>query len=207
MPKPGPIVILNGAPRSGKSSLARALQNQEEWAWMALGVDAWMAISPPRLLPGMGLRPGGERPDLEWFVEASTLALYGAARAASLQGLGVVMDVGHHDFYSRPLRLAARGREALVGLPVLFVGVFCPLEEVMKRRVETGWTDSPEPTDPVRRWQDEVHKAMDYDIVIDTSKTAPERGVLEIMQVLGRVTAQQSADSLVPPGSQDFLNT
>jgi chloramphenicol 3-O phosphotransferase len=190
MRKPGAIVILNGAPRSGKSSLARALQEQDDGVWMTLGVDAWMAASPPKLHPGLGLRPGGERPDLEWFVEASSLALYGAARAASEQGLSVAMDLGHHDSYTRPLRLAQRGREALQGLPYLVVGVRCSLEEVMRRRVATGWTTSLEPTEPVRRWQEEVHHGMDYDLVIDTQSTPPAAGALKILGLLQGALAQ-----------------
>ena len=36
----GRIVLLNGAPRAGKSSIARALQARGDW--LALGVDAMM---------------------------------------------------------------------------------------------------------------------------------------------------------------------
>jgi len=64
----GRIVLLNGAPRAGKSSIARALQARGDW--LALGVDAMMAMTPERLLPGIGLRPGGEKPELEDFVQS-----------------------------------------------------------------------------------------------------------------------------------------
>ncbi|MGY3331006.1 chloramphenicol 3-O-phosphotransferase [Mesorhizobium sp. USDA 4775] len=46
---PGQIVILNGAPRSGKSSIARAIQESFDGAWMNLGVDSYAQIIPPRL--------------------------------------------------------------------------------------------------------------------------------------------------------------
>jgi len=62
---PGQIVILNGAPRSGKSSIATAIQNTFEEVWMNLGVDRFKPMTPDRYQPGIGLRPGGERPDLE----------------------------------------------------------------------------------------------------------------------------------------------
>lgn len=45
---PGQIVILNGAPRSGKSSIASAIQASFDGPWMNLGVDAHMQITPPR---------------------------------------------------------------------------------------------------------------------------------------------------------------
>ncbi len=37
--RPGQIVILNGAPRSGKSSIVNAIQETFEGLWMNLGVD------------------------------------------------------------------------------------------------------------------------------------------------------------------------
>ena len=65
MTTPGQLVILNGPPRSGKSSIAAAIQNSFEGVWMNLGVDRFMAMTPKRYQHGIGLRPGGERPDLE----------------------------------------------------------------------------------------------------------------------------------------------
>jgi chloramphenicol 3-O phosphotransferase len=61
----GQIVILNGTPRSGKSSIAAVIQNTFEGVWMNLGMDRLMQMTPDRYQPGIGLRPGGERPDLE----------------------------------------------------------------------------------------------------------------------------------------------
>lgn len=44
----GQIVILNGAPRSGKSSIARAVQSTFEEPWINLGVDGVMRATPER---------------------------------------------------------------------------------------------------------------------------------------------------------------
>src|SRR5450755_2019089 len=66
--KPGQIIILNGTPRSGKSSIALAIQETFEGVWMNLGVDRFKPMTPERYQPGIGLRPGGERPDLEPLV-------------------------------------------------------------------------------------------------------------------------------------------
>ncbi|MBO0693922.1 MAG: hypothetical protein J2P58_13545, partial [Acidimicrobiaceae bacterium] len=64
----GLVVILNGAPRSGKSAIARAIQESSPDTWVGLGVDTSSQSIPERLRPGIGLRPGGERPDLEEHV-------------------------------------------------------------------------------------------------------------------------------------------
>src|SRR5262245_50410562 len=65
MNDPGEIIVLNGAPRSGKSSIARVVQETFPGTWINLGVDVYMSATPAKLQPGIGLRPGGERPDLE----------------------------------------------------------------------------------------------------------------------------------------------
>ena len=99
---PGRIIILNGAPRSGKSSIVAAIQDAFDGVWMNLGVDRFMAMTPARYQPGMGLRPGGERPDLEPLVPTLYYAMYDAIAAHSRRGLNVVVDVGHHDAYATP---------------------------------------------------------------------------------------------------------
>jgi chloramphenicol 3-O phosphotransferase len=64
--EPGQIVILNGAPRSGKSSIVAAIQETFDGPWVNLGVDTFKRhVVPKRYSPAIGLRPGGERPDLE----------------------------------------------------------------------------------------------------------------------------------------------
>ena len=87
MSDPGVIVVLNGAPRSGKSTIARAIQDAGDGMWLNLGVDAFCEyVTPARLMPGIGLRPGGERPDLEAHLPALFDALYGSVVALSLLG-------------------------------------------------------------------------------------------------------------------------
>lgn len=81
---PGRIVILNGAPRSGKSSIAEAIQETFDGPWMNLGVDAYMErVMPRRCLPGIGLRPGGELPEIEALVPLFYAALYESVAAHS----------------------------------------------------------------------------------------------------------------------------
>lgn len=144
----GRIVILNGAPRAGKSSIARAVQDSLPGHWINLGVDAQNAMLPQALLPGIGLRPGGERPDLEPFVPGLYFALYDAIAAHALQGFDVVADLGHHDHYSRPLDILPTCARRMAGLAVLFVGIRCPIETIMARRNARAM--SPAPACPIR---------------------------------------------------------
>jgi chloramphenicol 3-O phosphotransferase len=176
--KPGQIVILNGAPRSGKSSIVTAIQESFEGLWMNLGVDVFVTqVTPKRFRPGVGLRPGEESHRLAPLVPALYEAMYESIAAHSRAGLNVVVDVGHHDG-----RILANSARRLAGLPVLFVGVHCPIEVIMDRRNSghvgregeylTGSTTEPIPA-PVLAWQRAVHVPGIYDLEVDTSVLSP----------------------------------
>jgi chloramphenicol 3-O phosphotransferase len=183
----GTIVLLNGAPRSGKSSIARAVQASLPGVWINLGVDVAMAAMPQHLKPGLGLRPGGERPDLEPLVQQQYGALFDSIAAHARNGLSVVSDLGIHDFYSKPLGILADAVRRLDGLPVLFVGVRAPIEVIMARRnadsqggyYETGSV----PPLTVTRW-DAVHSPGLYDLEVDTSQTTPEQAAENIARLI-----------------------
>ncbi len=195
----GAIVVLNGAPRSGKSSIVAALQAGSADPWINLGVDVWMQATPPRFQPGIGLRPGGERPDLEPFVVASFAGLYEAIAAQADLGFNVVVDVGHHDAYSRPLGILPTCAARLRGFSALFVGVRCPVETIMDRRTASAGyvarsADGSVPA-AVLRWQVEVHQDHRYDIEVDTATLTPEQCGTAIQERLASgMPAQAFAD-------------
>jgi len=175
---PGQIVILNGAPRSGKSSIVTAIQETFVGLWMNLGVDVFVTqVTPKRYRPGMGLRPGGEGHRLAPLVPALYAAMYESIAAHSRAGLNVVVDVGHHD-----RTVLANSARRLVGRPVLFVGVRCPIEVIMDRREAgqpgregeylIGSKTEPIPA-PILRWQRDVHIPGIYDLEVDTSVLSP----------------------------------
>lgn len=186
----GHVVILNGAPRSGKSSIAKAMQETPPGHWINLGVDAQNRSLPEALRPGIGLRPGGERPELEPSVVRLYLALYESIAAHAAHGFDVVVDVGHHDFYSRPLNILPQCARLLGELDVLFVGVRCPIETIMARRnadpqggFYAGGDAVPE---PVQRWQAAVHMPGIYDLEVDTGTMSPADCVTAISAALSR---------------------
>ncbi|UCH43826.1 MAG: hypothetical protein JSW16_04630 [Dehalococcoidales bacterium] len=192
----GQIVILNGAPLAGKSSIVKAIQDTFEGVWMNIGVDVFArGVTPKRYQPGIGLRPG---PDLGFGIDAPELkplvpifyaAMYESIAVHSRLGLNVVTDVGHHGaIHPGILQKSARQLE---DLPVLFVGVRCPIKEIMKRRNQAGresgyvvgTDDDPVPL-PVVLWQEEVHKPGIYDLEVDTSLLSPQECAEEIRQRL-----------------------
>lgn len=203
MAEAGRIVILNGVPRSGKSSIARVIQETFDGVWVNLGVDVHVEhMTPRRYRPGIGLRPGGERPDLEPLIAKFHAALYESIAAHSRLGLNVVVDVGHHDAYATPRGILADCASRLTGLRVLFVGVRCPIEAIMQRRnagqadreggYETGSANAPLPG-PVLLWQREVHIPGIYDLEVDTSSMSPPECAEAIRRRLAEPVKGQTA--------------
>jgi chloramphenicol 3-O phosphotransferase len=110
-------------------------------------------------------------------------------------GLNVVVDVGHHEAYSHPLRVLPDAARRLEGLPVLFVGVRCPTDVIMARRdaSETGRQGTYAASGPkgevpvaVLRWEEEVHRGKSYDIEVDTSQLSPSQCAEAIWSCLQR---------------------
>lgn len=210
MSRPGQVVILNGAPRSGKSSIVAVVQESFAGLWMNLGVDVFARWATPAWYrPGIGLRPGGERPEVEALVPALYAALFDSVAAHARQGLNVVVDVGLHEAYSQPLGVIPDAARRLKGLAVLFVGVRCPVEVIMARRdasekggESTYVTSGPRGEVPaaVLRWQDEVHRGRLYDVEVDTSRLAPGQCADVIRKCLEAGPAPPSAFERMVPG-------
>tara|TARA_R110002020_G_scaffold4015_13_gene17592 strand:+ start:1655 stop:2257 length:603 start_codon:yes stop_codon:yes gene_type:complete len=191
----GRIVILNGAPRSGKSSIAAAMQDTLPGHWINLGVDAQNRTLPASLLPGIGLRPGGERPDLEPMVQQLYAALYRAIAAHAQAGFDLVVDVGHHDCYSRPLGILPACARLLAGHDVLFVGIRCPLDTIMARRNAAPgsfYLKGDGVPAPVRLWQEAVHLPGLYDLELDTGTLSPAEAVAAIDLLLAAPPQQRA---------------
>jgi chloramphenicol 3-O phosphotransferase len=186
----GRVVILNGAPRSGKSTLARAVQSTVPGSWIIWGVDAFNATLPPHLLPCIGLRPGGERPDLEPKVVRLFVAYFEALAAFAQSGLDVVADLGLHCDYSTPFDPVALAQTTLEAFNPLWVGIHCDIETIMARRnadPQNGlYLGGPGVPAPVARWQEAVHAGKCYDLDLDMATLSPEQGAAMIGAALER---------------------
>jgi chloramphenicol 3-O phosphotransferase len=187
-PHLGRVVILNGAPRSGKSTLARAIQKQVPGAWLNLGVDNFMKTLPPALMPGIGLRPGGERPDLEPSVAKLYDLLFATIRLQAEAGFDIVSDLGLHEGYSTPLGIIDRAAAVLGPLGALLIGIDCDIDEIMRRRnadPQSGlYVGGDTPPPPVLRWQDAVHRDKDYDLRLDMGRLSAEDALTEVVALL-----------------------
>ncbi|HEX6763199.1 MAG TPA: hypothetical protein VF094_10380 [Gaiellaceae bacterium] len=173
------IVVLNGAPRSGKSSIVVAMQQTLDGVWMNLGVDVSRRMTPPAAQPGIGLRPGEPAHAAASLVPRLYAALWESIAAHERLGLDVAVDVGLHD-----PGVAADGARRLAGLRVLFVGVRCPVDVVLARRRAAG--DERYSTDRAvaLRWEDAVHGKWTYDLELDSSVASPDECAAAIGELL-----------------------
>lgn len=187
-PRLGRVVILNGAPRSGKSSLARAIQESVPGIWLNSGVDGFMATLPPALMPGIGLRPGSERPDLEPMVARLYDLLFSTIRLQAQAGFDIVADLGMHEDYSEPLHILDRAAAVLGPLDALLIGIDCDVDEIMRRRnadPQGGYYAAGDsPPAPVLRWQDGVHRHKSYDLRLDMARLTPQAGAAAVAALL-----------------------
>jgi chloramphenicol 3-O phosphotransferase len=172
---------------AASSTIAAVIQETFEGVWMNLGVDRFKQATPERYQPGIGLRPGGERPDLEPLVVILYRAMYESIAAHCRLGLNVVVDVGHHDAYSVTRGILPDCARRLTDLPVLFVGVRCPTGVIMERRRVTwgaGLAADGSVPGPVRLWQETVHLPGIYDLEVDTSALSAAESAALIRQHL-----------------------
>lgn len=188
---PGQIILLHGAPRYGKSSILNRIQSTFPGPWMNLGFDVFIFRVRPsgyyrsdsRLFP---LGPhrwvddefGGKRHVLGSHSAPLIAAMYESIATHSRFGFNVVADVVHPDVSHRQIVKDAVVR--LAGLPVLFVGLRCPLDVAVARRNASpdsirasGGTEDPVP-EIARWWDREIHVAKVYDVEVDTSLLSPE---------------------------------
>jgi chloramphenicol 3-O phosphotransferase len=193
MPTLAPIVILNGPPRCGKTSIAAAMQETIDRPWMNLGVDVYARhVTPPAWQPGIGLRPGEDRPEIQELIPTFYAALYDSMAAHSRLGLAVVADLGHHVATPEGMAILRDCARRLSGMPVLFVGVNAPIDVIMDRRRAAAAEGGPyvaanedePPPAPVVKWQEATAAPGLYDFEVDTSVVSPAAAAETILEWL-----------------------
>jgi chloramphenicol 3-O phosphotransferase len=165
---PATVVLVNGVGSSGKSSIARALQGITSTPFLHVAMDAFLDMLPEALLD----HPDGYR--FETILEAGKpsvvihegpagarlmLGMRGSVVALAAAGSNLIVDdvlidgeLGDYRVLLSPFRLVV-------------VGVHAPLDVLEAREAARG--------DRMRglaRWQfGRVHRAMQYDLELDTS--------------------------------------
>lgn len=177
--KPGNIILLNGSSSAGKTTLAKALQEIMEEPYLHTGIDHFLASVPQQRLfvyddvnamttDGWLLvfRNGVlvQVPRLGPTALKLLNGMYQAIGALADAGIDVIVDDVIYD--PRVLQLAVN---ALSERNVLFVGVRCPLDVVIRREQERG-----DRAGGAALFHSLVHGHGCYDLEVDTSLNHPQ---------------------------------
>ncbi|MBW4718359.1 chloramphenicol phosphotransferase CPT family protein [Saccharothrix obliqua] len=178
---PGRVVLLNGTSCAGKTTLARALQDESDVPFVYWGIDTLFDLVPPNWGGGRGgplsregfryHRPGPTatgHPVLEIRTgpvgRRMVRSGQHAAAAFARGGDHVVID----EMLLSPDLMPA-WLSALAGLTALLVRVDCPLEEAERRELARG-------NEPglARGHYESVHDhGVPYDATVDTTTGTP----------------------------------
>lgn len=165
----GQIIFLNGTSSSGKSSIARELLDiLDEGVYFHLAVDSFNAMRTKRAL---------DPDELDAALRRTRKGFHRSIAAMAEVGNNIVVD----HVLSEPWRLL----DCLTVLrpeDVLFVGVRCPLDELVRRELARG----DRPTGLAEYQYDLVHGHEDYDLECDTSTATPRECAERIKKFLPR---------------------
>ena len=176
----GNIILLNGTSSSGKTAIAKALQEILEGCYIHTGIDHYLERIPEKFHVISDGKNPSEADGIMWvYPEGGTRlselrlgpagmnlvkGMYHAVAALADEANDLILD----DVIFDPRAL----REAVNVLPAfntLFVGVRCPLEVAKKREQERG----DRTLGLVEAHYDIVHSHGIYDLEIDTSVLTP----------------------------------
>lgn len=177
------VIMLNGGSSSGKSTIARHVQDLLPEAWLTFGVDTLVDAMPERLrssgtdgAEGIGFSDDGEVVTGEEFRRMDVAWAQGVA-AVVRAGVPVVVD---EVFLGGPAS-QARWRAALDGFEVLWVAVRCDPDVAAARETARG-----DRVGGMARLQaDLVHRGVVYDLEVDSGRLSAQECARTIA---GRVT-------------------
>lgn len=179
----GRVIYLNGASSSGKTSLARALQHTLPEPYYHLSVDTFAGMLVRRNEPG-------DAWDGDVIGPRFNQGFVGCVAAMARAGSHVIVDDVLCESYRQDgkrdaqtgLGLLKQRLKTLEPFAVLYVGVYCPLEELEHREHARG-----DRYPGLARFQyGRVHAHRVYDVEIDTSRQAVSECAAAVMAALER---------------------
>jgi len=191
------IVVLNGTSSAGTTSLAKALQRRLPEPALLVGIDTVVYA-----LPGRWLNPPGWHEVFRYEGSGDSLSITAGPlgnrlvaglhrMVAALAGQGWDVLVDHVLLDPSWVRDAG---SALAGLPVLSVGVRCPLAEVVRREAARG----DRTLGQARAQFHTVHASAGYDLEVDTSVLDPDACAAVVADAMTGHTAPTKLATRLP---------
>jgi chloramphenicol 3-O phosphotransferase len=187
------VIYLNGTSSSGKSSIARALQERTDELYLHVQLDVFMQMVPPH---------GWERADgmvLTFLPEHGAQVDFGSVCQPLFSGfhrsLAALASAGNQLIIDDVLledRWLREAVEVLVEHEVCFVGVHCPVEVAEARERQRS-----DRAEGIARGQyDQVHRHGVYDVEVDTSLLTPQACAERILEAQQRLRSSTAFERL-----------
>jgi chloramphenicol 3-O phosphotransferase len=162
------VIILNGGSSSGKTTIAKCLQNSLSTSWLRFSIDDLIDAMPNAMFNvDSGIKfdsDGSVSPGAE-FRTLESAWMHGIAEMVR-RGAKVIID----DVFISGIDAYNRWQVSLEGLQVLWVGVFCDPAVATARENKRGDRVAGMAVSQATV----VHVGMNYDIEVDTSDASPE---------------------------------
>lgn len=157
------VIVLNGGSSSGKSSIARRLQEVLPRPWLTIGTDDFVDALPPSMHSGEGIeisadggvQVGPEFRQLELAWIAGVVAMVDA-------GARVIVD----EVFLGGAASQGRWRDALGDIDTLWVGVRCEPGTAAEREAARG----DRVAGMAAAQATLVHEGVTYDLEVDTTR-------------------------------------
>lgn len=175
------IICLNGTSSSGKTAIAKQLQEFLPRVYLNFSIDSILYTLPPSALSRM--THGQDISDLHY----PQLVRSFNACVARLVEMGNFLVIDNAmDRIEQVIDFLERTKE----YGILLVGVHCSLEELNRRERQRGDRTIGEAAAQINL----VHRAFSYDVEVDSSTKAPSELALEIMDYIKRVDVLHGRD-------------
>ena len=169
--KAGNIILLNGTSSSGKTTLAKLLQqlcyDNKLGVYLFLPIDNFTEQAPPQVLN-----------NLEVLAEELPRLIYAfQATIPIVANWGINMIV---DCVFTEKEWAENFFRNVEGIDVISIGVKCSLEKTIERETARG----NRPSGLAEYQFNRVHWDIRYDLTVDTTETEPEKNAQKIFEYI-----------------------
>ena len=171
----GRIIFLNGTSSSGKSSIAKALQNLLEMPFLHVSADDFLSMLPERFIDYLSGEAAteAELEQLRLYFPKVLAGFHTSLAAMTSEGNNLVVDYVFEQ--QNDLRICV---EKLSDVWVLFVGVHCSLDELERREKGRDRLQG-----LARAQLGVVHAHGVYDVEVDTTQKSVEECAEHIKRV------------------------
>ncbi|MCL2815825.1 MAG: chloramphenicol phosphotransferase CPT family protein [Oscillospiraceae bacterium] len=165
----GKIIYLEGVSSSGKTTLAKTLQNRLSEPYFWLASDIFLGMAPIKF-----------QNDMELMYPKIESSLINTVKLFSEINLNVIVDIVHIG------KVRNNFVKALHEFPVMYVNVTCPLEELRRREKERENAD-PRKIGTAESQIQGLPPQGTYDIIVNTHENSSEECADKIIEMLNQL--------------------